>query len=276
MPEINNESKLEGLCPHGNFLPCEICQSPTSQEKKLSQPLIIDAQDKGSIADYYGFEVSQGFSKVNPSSTFEKMVNFRQRQIEEKKLSVAIIKEDDKVTATGVVVLENGTMGRDLDDDEAGAGGVVVAEEERNRGLGEIVAKKQIEIAKEAGKKSIVSRIDKGNHSSFRLHLKLGYQLEDVRRIKNDSGEEIIDFKIRKLLTKESIQKDWSEEIISNRLTPVSSIDMNSPESVLIDPDNDQLIEQALAQGYKGVFLIRPSDIKEKDKLDKNYFVFTK
>jgi len=276
MSETEEQSKLEGMCVHGNFLPCEICQQEKSREKSTPQPSIIDAQDKQAIADYYGFEVAQGFSRVNPSSTFEKMVDFRQRQISEKKLVATIIKEDDKVLGTGVVVLENGTMGRDLDEDEASAGGVVVSEDQRNSGLGEIIAKKQIEIAKEAGKESIVSRIDKGNDSSFRLHLKLGYQLEDVRRIKDQSGKEIIDFKIRKQLSSESIQKDWGAEITSNNLSPISAVDANSPESVLIDPNDDQLIEQALAQGYKGVFLIRPKDIEEKDKLDKNYFVFTK
>ncbi|MFA6322269.1 MAG: GNAT family N-acetyltransferase [Candidatus Buchananbacteria bacterium] len=270
------QAKLEGMCIHGNFPPCDRCLQ-TSAEKKSEIPIsIVDPKNKQAIADYYQFEIDQGFSTINPKSTFEKMIDFRQKQIHDNKLAVAVIKEDDKVVATGVVVLENGTMGRELTDDEAGAGGVVVSGDKRNSGLGEVMAQQQIQMAQDSGKKSIVSRIDQGNNASFRLHLKLGYQMEDIRREADDSGHEKIDYKIRKSLTEEVEPQAWAQAVASGQLAEAASLDNNSPKSVLIDPNNDQLIEKALAQGYKGVYLLRPKDLSKKDQLNQDYFVFSK
>ncbi|MFA6410923.1 MAG: GNAT family N-acetyltransferase [Candidatus Buchananbacteria bacterium] len=282
MADNNTEkSELAGMCIHGNFPPCKSCQgtSNSEQEKNISIHL-IDPENKQDVSDYYQFEIDQGFTTVNPKTTFEKMIAFRQTQLREQKLKVAVAKEGDKIVSTGVVVLENGTLGRELESNEAGAGGVVVSQEKRNSGIGEMMARQQLQIAREAGKESIVSYIDRGNDPSFRLHLKLGYRLEGIRKNQDDSGQEKIDFKIRNQLNDESEQKNWIEEVLSGRLVIVNQIETNNPNSILIDPNNEQLIEQALTQGYRGVFLLRPKDFEGKNKdqggLDKNYFIFSK
>jgi L-amino acid N-acyltransferase YncA len=269
--------KLEGMCEHGNFPPCELCRNlPISEQEKNVSISLIDPEDKMAIADYYKFEVKQGFSTINPKTTFEKMVDFRQSQLRGRKLSVAIVKEGDKIVSTGVVVLENGTMGRELESDEAGAGGVVVSQDKRNAGIGEMMASHQIQIAKESGKESIVSYIDKGNAPSFRLHLKLGYKLESIRKRPNEAGDEKIDFKIRNNFGDNQNPVNWIQEVSNQHLSPVSEINESSQRQILIDSDNDQLIEQALAQGYQGVHLLRPKDFGENKTIERNFFVFTK
>jgi len=277
MSDYTEKPKSTDTCVHGNFPPCEICQNTAAGERKENIAIgLIDPADKQAVADYYQFEVDQGSSTINPKTTFEGMVNFRQTQLRDGKLTIAVAKEGGKIVSTGVVVLENGALGRELQPNEAGAGGVVVDKDKRNTGIGEMMAKQQIQMARDGGKESIVSHIDKGNDASFRLHLKLGYQLESIRRQPGENDEKKVDFKIRHNLEDNFSPVDWAKEVSNQRLSAINEITPSSPGQILIASENDQLIQQALEQGYQGVYLLRPTDFEDSTVLDKNYLVFTK
>ena len=122
----------------------------------------------------------------------------------------------------------------DGNPNEAGAGGVVVDKDKRNARIGEMMARQQIQMAKDGGKASIVSHIDKGNDASFRLHLKLGYRLEGIRRQPGDNDEEKVDFKIRHNLEDNQSPVDWAQEVFNQRLSPVNEVTPSSPGQILI------------------------------------------
>src|SRR3989344_5747582 len=104
---------------------------------------VVDPGDRDSIADYYKFEINQGFGTVNQKTTFDKMVDFRKRQMDEGKLKVITAKEENQLIATSVVVLEKGTMGKDIGDEEAYAAGTLVLPDKRSGGIGEKMAAEQ-------------------------------------------------------------------------------------------------------------------------------------
>ena len=250
-------------------------QSASDQTREEEKPLIIsqlDSEDAAGIAAYYQFEVAHGFSELNEKKTLAGMTAFRQRQIRENKLQVAVAKEGDKLAATSVIVLENGTMGKEIQDNEAWAAGTVVLSGKRGLGIGEQMSAAQDRIAKSAGKESILTTITNDNYPSMRLRLKVGYVLEGVGQ-----REDEVSYKYRKDLVNEAgVSRNWKEEMALGRLEAVTDITESSAEQILIDPNNADQVKQALDKGYKGVYLLSPRDFGEPKPIDKNLIVFTR
>lgn len=232
----------------------------------------IQADDRQAVADYYGFEVAHGFSSVHPQDTMDSMVNFRQTQMRDGKLAVAMIRQDGKVIATTVVVLEAGAMGKNINPTEAYAAGTLVDPSLRGLGIGEQLSATQDDIAREAGKEAIITLVKDDNLPSLRLRLKTGYRLEGV--VRQDDGE--IDFQLRKNLANEpSVKKNLRAEWEAGRLSIIETISSDSPSQIAIALNNLTAMEQALEQGYKGVYLLRPGDLPEVEG-QPNLLVFVK
>lgn len=233
----------------------------------------VQADDRKAVADYYGFEVEHGFSSVHPQDTMDNMVNFRQTQIRDGKLAVAMIRQDGKVIATTVVVLKAGAMGKNINSTEAYAAGTLVDPSLRGQGIGEQLSATQDTIAREAGKESIITLVKNDNLPSLRLRLKTGYRLEGI--VQQDDGE--IDFQLRKkLVNRPSVKKNLRAEWEAGRLPIVTdTVTTTAAEQIAVDPSNTLLVEQALAQGYKGVYLLRPGDLPEVEG-QPNLLVFVK
>lgn len=233
----------------------------------------VNPELRDDIAAYYQFEVDQGFSQINPKTTFAGMVDFRQQQQRDHKLEVVMAKDGSQVVATAVIVLENGTMGKKIKDDEAWAAGTVVLPEKRGLGLGEKMSEEQDKIARAASKKSIVTTIASDNYSSMRLRLKVGYRLEGI-----DKRDQEIDYLYRKNLTAESPKAgSWKEKVGAGNLKIFAGeINNSSPSEILIDPSNDRQVQNALANNYQGVYLLRPEDFKESKPIDNNLIVFVR
>lgn len=233
----------------------------------------IQADDRQAVADYYGFEVEHGFSSVHPATTLDDMVNFRQDQMRDGKLAVAMIRREGKVIATTVVVLKAGAMGKKISSTEAYAAGTLVDPSLRGQGIGEQLSATQDDIAREAGKEAIITLVKNDNLPSLRLRLKTGYRLEGI--VRQDDGE--IDFKLRKNLANEpSIKKNLRTEWEAGRLPIITdAVTTTTAEQIALDPSNTSLVEQALAQGYKGVYLLRPGDLPEVEG-QPNLLVFAK
>ena len=239
------------------------------QEYEIKQ---LSADDRAGVSAYYRFEIDQGFSSFPAETTFKDMVTYRQQQIRDGRLQVSIIEHAGKVIATTVVVLENRAMGKDIAENEAYAAGTLVDPEMRGQGIGETMSAEQDRIARAAGRESIKTVIVDDNFPSMRLRLKVGYRLDGV-----DDTKDQPEFKFRKNLKNEpSRKKSLQEEMLAGRLGEVSTIDASSPDELLVDPKNTQLMKQVIEAGYKGVFLLSPTDFSEARSLDGNKIVFVR
>lgn len=254
----------------------QVKRAKTEQGDRLANLKIdrVQPDDRQAVADYFGFEVDNGFSSVHPQDTFDNMVSFRQGQMRDGKLTVAMVREGGKVIATSVVVLKEGTMGKQITPTEAYAAGTLVAPDLRGSGIGERLSATQDDIAREAGKESIITLVKDDNLPSLRLRLKTGYRVEAV--VRQPDGE--VDFKLRKNLANEpSIKKNLQAEWDAGQLPIVSDVaGVGGSDQILVDPKNISLIEQVIAQGYKGVYLLRPGELSDVPELSENVLVFAK
>lgn len=249
---------------------------PNSQKESIPELNIsqIDSESRDDISSYYQFEIDQGFSQIHPKSTFDSMVDYRQKQIKENKLKIVMAKEGDQLVSTAVVVLENGTMGKEIKEDEAWAAGTVVDSKKRGSGIGEKIAEEQDRIAKEAGKKSILTCITNDNHPSMRLYMKVGYRLDGIDERKNETN-----YTYRKNIDAELMdgKMNWKEKVKAGELAIVEGkINDSSPKEVLINPNDIERVQNALNSDYEGVYLLRPEDFKKPSPIDNNLIVFTK
>ena len=251
-----------------NFEQPKPIQEQERPEVEINQ---INPESLTDIANYYQFELDYGFSTMHPETTLEKMVNFRQQQIKDSKLKVAMAKEGDRLVATSVVILENETMGKKIKSDEAWAAGTLVVPEARGLGIGEKMSQIQDQIAKEAGKESIVTTITNNNFPSMRLRMKVGYRLEGI-----DQREDETNYLYRKNLNQESFDNnDFKEQVENGNLKIFEgSIDNSSPNEILINPSNSEQVQEALNNNYEGVHLLRPEDFTEQELIDKELIVF--
>lgn len=231
----------------------------------------IDPESRDDIVAYYQFEIDQGFSSVSPQTTFEKMVDFRQQQIRDGKLRVLMIKDGNQVVATAVVALESGTIGKTFNQDEAWAAGTVVDKTKQGLGIGQKIAEEEDSVAIEAGKRAILTCIANNNFPSMRVYMKIGYQLESV-----DKREDETNYVYRKNLKIEQTKTDWTAKVGENPVAFQGEIDETTPDIILIDPNDEQMIQKALDNKYKGVYLLTPKDLKDPEKLDQNLVVFAK
>jgi GNAT superfamily N-acetyltransferase len=243
---------------------------PPNQEKLTVGE--VDPNDIQSIEDYYRFEIDQGFSEVNPRTTFDAMIKFRKSQLEDGQMRVAIVKEEGKTVGTEVLVLKKGTMGKEIKENEAWAAGTVVDKGKRGSGIAQKLLEAQEKMARESGKEAILTNIANNNFPSTRLYLKSGYGLEGVAPRTDETN-----YIYRKnLLAGERPAKDWTEEVLQGKLKFGSSGNQEKGDRVLVDPDNREMIESLIKEGYRGVYLLTPKDFIEPGVIKKNYFVFVK
>jgi hypothetical protein len=234
-------------------------------------PEKINPDNLEEVADYFKFEMDQGFTQLNPDTTFEGMVKYRQRQIREGKMQIATIKQDKETLGTVVVVLENGTMGKKLKPDEAWASGNVVKKEKRSMGLGRKLAETEENIAREAGKNSILTHITQDNFSSMRVYMNIGYRLEGV-----DKREHETNYLYRKNLDKREPSISFLAELKDKNLNLFEGdVDETTPDEVLVDPLNNDQIEKMLDANYRGVCLIRPEEVNNSE-IKSNMIVFAR
>ncbi|MBI4408015.1 MAG: GNAT family N-acetyltransferase [Candidatus Kerfeldbacteria bacterium] len=232
----------------------------------------VDADDRVGVSAYYKFEVDQGFSSFPPETTFDEMVTYRQDQIRSGKLKVAMIERGGQVLATSVVVLEPGTMGKKIANNEAYAAGTLVHPDWRSQGIGELMSAEQDRIARDADREAIKTVVVDNNYASMRLRMKVGYRLEGV-----DDTKEQPEFVFKKNLKNEpSVKRNLRDEMLAGHLSEVNAVDASSPDTLLIDPRNTDSVEQALAAGYKGVYLLSPADFPEAESLGGNKIVFAR
>ena len=250
-------------------------QAPTEAKEnaRLFSFSEIQADDIKGIEEYLKFEIEQGFTTLNPKTTLEKQVAFRQSQIKEGKLKVVASKDNGKIIATSVVVLEKGTMGKDIADNEAYAAGILVDPDKRGAGIGGIGTAEQDRIAREAGKTAMRTIIANDNGPSTRLHFNVGYKLTGVAERKEET-----DYVYIKDLVKEpEAARPWKEEVLAGRLKLTrGEIDPSFPTELLIDGDDIETIKTALAQDYEGTALLRPEDFEKQGMIDRNAIIFAK
>ncbi|HAH04416.1 TPA: hypothetical protein DCL28_02560 [Candidatus Komeilibacteria bacterium] len=222
----------------------------------------LSPDNRAGVAAYYQFEIDNHFSDPLSEKQFNGKVAFRQTQIKNNQLQVALAKEGDQLIATTIVVLENGTMGKNIKPDEAWAAGTVVLPEKRGKGIGEQMSLEQDRLAKEAGKKFILTNIADNNYPSMRLRMKVGYHLVGTEQKENE-----VVYNYRKNLTEVSQKTaDWIEKVRQGRLKNFSGkLDELSPNQILIDPTNLEQVNNALQNGYEGIFLFRPEDFSDSD-----------
>lgn len=275
----NPEQQLNG-CPvcgypkyagHGPECP----NNPKIEAREIEKPLNIqrvEPGDEAAVERYLRFEVDHGFTTMVHGQTFEDKLKLRAGQINSDKLRAAIAEEGDEIVATTEIVLVKGAKGKDIKEDEAWASGTLVSPDKRNSGVGEKMAAWQDEMAKEAGKKFIRTAIAQKNSPSMRLRMKVGYELNGVTVDPSDGD---VDYQFRKDLSGELKKKNWVKELETGQLAETAP-SKNSPDQILIDPDDNEKISKAIGLGYKGKFLLRPEDFKGDKKISKNLIVFSK
>ncbi|MFH0951779.1 MAG: GNAT family N-acetyltransferase [Patescibacteria group bacterium] len=286
-PEQSDDAlKESGMCLHGSLPPCEKCQSMPAVNQAVEKVEVgdgyditaIEPDDLDGIRAYYSFELQHDFAKDLPGKTREQTIDaqakYRQSQMRDGKLQVAVVKDGEKIIGTSVVVMESGTMGKIIAEDEAYAAGTLVDPDERGQGIGRQLANVQERLAREKGKTSIITAIEDKNSASMNLRMNIGYKLEGIDKRKDE-----MDYLYRKDLTEVEIQSDnnWTEEVIGGRLAySEGEITKDSPAQLLIEPNDHQRVAQALDQGYRGVSLLRPEDFQDQPGVDKNTIVFTR
>lgn len=240
------------------------------KEIKISE---IDPEDFEGIKEYYDFEIKNNWSELAANDTLKTMVQYRQEQMESGKLKVLRAKEKDELIGTTVVVLENGTMGKKIEEDEAYLAGIVVRPKSEGRGVGKKMFQKADHVAQEADKKSIRTVIDENNYSSIRLTTKAGYSLESFHRQKEGEPIEYMYKKVFK--DSQEREKDYFIKSVEVGILELAPKDLNekSPKKVLIDLEDAPQVKTALESGYQGVFLLKP---EEHQQGDKNLMVFEK
>ena len=201
----------------------------------------IKAEDIDAVADYYQFEVDNGFSSIPEQTDFEGMVKYRQKQIQENKLQVVRAQEKEKTIGTSVVILESGTMGKEIKENEAWAAGTVIDKSRRGQGIGEKLSDEQDRIAREAGKEAILTTITKDNLASMRLRLKVGYELDGINKREDETN-----YLYKKDLVNNKDGKDWPHEVESGKLKLLELDEEEIDEQVLVDPDNEKLVDNML------------------------------
>lgn len=233
----------------------------------------VDFNDINSVRDYYQFEIDQGFSSVPEKSSFESMAKFRQKQLGEGKMRIAVIKENGATIGTAVLVLENGTMGKNIKEDESWAAGTVVDKDKRSMGVGEKLVELQDEMAIKSGKKEILTTISNDNFASMRLYMKSGFKLDGI-----DKREYETNFTYRKKLGTEEVgSNNWKGEIESGKAKLYKQGEkIKSSDLFLVDPEDENAVEELLRDDFRGVYLVRPEEFPESDIVKKNLMIFKK
>ncbi|MFH0828576.1 MAG: GNAT family N-acetyltransferase [Candidatus Kerfeldbacteria bacterium] len=260
--------------------------------REAERPLeieIIGPDDRDGVKAWYEFDIQKGFNppEHQDEQGLEERVDYWQQQLRDGNIGIALGMNGDRVVATTSTVLRNGTLGRTLKENEAWAVGTVVDPDLRSHGIGEQMAKEQHRIARNAGKEYMRAAINPDNASSMRLRMnKVGYVLEGVggqpdTRIKDNDPKNRM-YYYRKDLRPENEQSgeqgiDWVAEVASGKVVVASEpIDEKTPERILVDPGNRSLVKEAVDQGYRGVFLIRPEDTLDEQLLEQNYIIFVR
>lgn len=236
----------------------------------------IDSEDRAGIGDYYQHEINQGFAdSEKDEAAFKRRIDFRQSQIRTGKLKVAMAKDGGKLMATSVVVLENGTMGKNIKPDEAWAAGTVVLKGHQGQHIGSQMSAEQDAIAREAGKRFMVTKIASDNFPSMRLRMNVGYCLEGVEHNVHET-----DYLYRKDLQQpENFNHEWTKAVREGNLAAFEGgLSDSSPNQILIDPADIEHVRMATVANYRGVFLLRPEDFGKaagQDKpISRNMIVF--
>lgn len=253
------------------------------QESNEYQVEKIAADNLDGIIAQLRFEMENGITKHDDPQWPEKTAVERQQQMQGDALVLQVIKKDGQIIASTELVLTNGTKGKEINDrEEAWASGTVIQKDLRSQGIGELCAAAQEKVAKEAGRKAILTTIWNDNYSSMRLRMRNGYRLIGEGTYKNIDPKKP-DCQYRKDLTEEppiakhttqEIRRHLNTERRADNLPVVNTIGTNSPDQVLIDPSNAPLMNQALEQNYVGVYLLTPKDIPDDQEIDKNFVVF--
>lgn len=243
----------------------------------------ISADNLDGITAQLGFEMKNGYTQ-HDTDWPEKTAPERREQMENGGLVLHVVRKNGEIIASTEIILNSGTKGKVLGDDEAWASGTLIQGELQGRGIGKLCADTQERVAKEAGKKAIRTSIWNDNYSSMRLRMRNGYRLVGEGSYKNIDPKKP-DAMYRKVLTEEppitkhttqEIQQHLNTERQAGHLPVATAMDADSPDQVLIDPSNAPLMNQALEQGYVGVYLLIPKDIPNDAEIDKNFVVFIK
>ncbi|MBI2427014.1 MAG: hypothetical protein HYV34_04155 [Candidatus Kerfeldbacteria bacterium] len=255
--------------------------SPSEHEIRETTPESvfeeISADNPNAIRAYLQFEIDNGFTTLDPRTTLDGQVAFRGQQLRSGKLRVIAAREGNELTATSVVVLENGTMGKDISPNEAYAAGTLVRPDKRSGGIGERAAAEQDRIAREAGKTALRTVIAKNNAPSARLRMKVGYRLEGIEeRPATQERPSEVNYAYRKDLTQEVEARQWKNNVLAGNLHRVDAVGEDSPPELMIDSQNTEAVKQALALEYRGVALLRPEDFDDPRPLDRNAIVFVR
>lgn len=264
-------------------------QAPVQDQEKPVEISEINSDDLKPIKGYYKFEVDHNFSKLDERTTLDKMASMRQEQMKNEQLKVFTAKEGNELIATSVVVLNNSpdgqkTMGKEIKENEAFAAGTFVLMDKRGGQIAPDLAKQQEAAAIEAGKTAIITDIDPTNQPSMRFRMnKRGYSLDGVNDEGKEGGQAKYSYRFRKSLDQSQSAQDptnWADRVKNGEVNVLEGdVNDNSPDEILVDPENIPQIQQLVENNYKGIYQLNPErdfgDQQEKP-IEKDLIVFTK
>ena len=257
-----------------------------ANERKADQYTLerLTSDDINTLRDQLKFELKHGIMDINDPNWIEEEAAKRQKEMRSGSAVIHVLKKDGEIVGGTGVILKSGTGGREFPDDTAWASGTLIREDLRSQGAGEKCAAIQEKVAREAGKKFVRTSIWNDNYSSMRFRMRRGYRLISAGNHKD--GDAVRPYsKYRKSLVQKSlIEKHSVEETrqylenerTSGRLPIVNSLETDLSNQVLVDPNNADLMNQVIEQGYVGVYLLTKKDVPIDDEIDKNYIVFVK
>lgn len=242
----------------------------------------VDAEDLSGIIEQLRLEMKHGYTP-HEEDWPEQTAPERQRLIRDGKMILSVVRKQGEIVAFVQTEMAPGVHGREMKEDEAGTAALVRPDLQNSRIADRMLADHE-QIAREAGKTAIRTPVWNHNYGSMRLAMRRGYRLIGEGKYK-DKDPARPDSIYRKNLettppiaerTSKEIQEHLNAERKAGRLPVTAEINDTSPDQVLIDPKNTNLMNQALEHGYVGVYLLSPKDVTDDPEIDKNFVVFVK
>lgn len=247
----------------------------------------INADDTQTIISFLRLEIKERFLEIKDGKTIEDYAKIKQQEIQKGELKIIALKENGEVIASGIVVLKNGVLGKEIKENESWNAGIAVDTEKQKRGIGRQIVAEQNRIAKESGKDFILTGSSIDNAPSMRVILESGYRLNGIKDYRYNKDEEQPDksniyYRYRKALKDDGDElitmtqgKNWVDEVKEKKLELFDGdIDEFASDQILIDPINVEQVMSAINNGYKGVRLLIPKDFDDPKSISKNLVVF--
>lgn len=267
MPDKLEHPKDIGMCPHGNFPDtCPMCkekQEIGTGKFDVEESVSDDDRRKFFELFYRVYQSEMGEDEAQIKRRAELTLKYFNRPSSPldagAERHVFIIRDRQNVVAGGELFI-----GQKESRKEAYLGHKVVDERYRGQELARLLVTKRLGIARSAGCREAWSIVEGNNVAALRSITKNGFVIKGNGVVK--TGNEMV---------RDSYYVSYDLENIPPEPLPLEKIerapivqitDQLVDELILISLEDRTLIEQAFTNGYEGVRIVLPKDMKQIER----------